>query len=193
MALPHVSRIERSPREIRVRDETLEAAFARREAPAYERAYELFGSRMYTSALRILRDRELAHECVQDVLLRLWRKGTAYSPARGNLEAFLVVCARNAALTRARDDARRRSLLSQQARVSESTLDPDPFEHANITKALSSLTEAQAESIELAYYRGMTHTEIAAALNQPIGTIKSRISTALRILRETLGKESSDA
>ncbi len=193
MVVAHVSRIGRSAEQIPVRDEVLEAAFARREAAAYERAYEQFGSRMYTSALRILRDRELAHECVQDVLLRLWRKGTAYSPARGNLEAFLVVCVRNAALTRVRDDARRRTLLAQETAVSESTLDRDPFEHAHVTKALSSLTEAQAESIELAYYRGMTHTEIAAALKQPVGTIKSRISSALRALREALGKESSDA
>jgi RNA polymerase sigma-70 factor, ECF subfamily len=193
MAVPHVSRIDRSRRYDRVRDDTLEAAFARREAAAYERAYEQFGSRMYTTALRILRDRELSRECVQDVLLRLWRKGTAYSPARGSLEAFLVVCVRNDALAHVRDDARRRSIIAEQSPPSESTLDPDPFEHMQVTQALSTLSEAQAEAIQLAYYRGMTHTQIAAALKQPVGTIKSRISTALRTLREALGKEPRDA
>lgn len=193
MAPPHVSRIVRSPRPGRVRDEALETAFSRREAAAYERAYEQFGSRMYTTALRVLRDRELARECVQDVLLHLWRKGSAYSPARGSLEAFLVVCVRNAALARVRDDARRRALLAEQLPVSDSTTDPDPFEHAHVTNALSRLTEAQAQSIQLAYYRGMTHTEIAAALKEPVGTIKSRISSALRTLREALAKESRDA
>ena len=190
MALPHVSRIVRSPRDFRVRDETLESAFARREAAAYERAYEQFSARMYTSALRVLRDKELAHECVHDVLLRLWRKGTSYSPARGSLEAFLVVCVRNAALARVRDDARRRALLAEQPPAPESTTDADPFEHAHVTEALSRLSEAQAKTIQLAYYRGMTHTEIAAALNEPVGTIKSRISNALRTLRGALGKES---
>jgi RNA polymerase sigma-70 factor (ECF subfamily) len=178
---------------VRVRDEALEAAFARREAAAYERAYEQFGSRMYTTALRVLRNRELSHECVQDVLLSLWRKGSAYSAARGNLEAFLVVCVRNAALARARDDTRRRALLAEQPPVSESTLDPDPFEHADVTEALKSLTEAQAQTIQLAYYRGMTHTEIAAALKEPVGTVKSRISNALRTLRNALVKESRNA
>ncbi len=176
-----------------MRDETLEEAFARRDSAAYERAYEQFGSRMYTSALRILRDKELAHECVHDVLLRLWNKGTAYSSARGSLEAFLVVCVRNAALARARDDARRRTLIAQQPPASEGTFDKDPFEHAHVTEALSKLTEAQAQSIQLAYYQGMTHTEIAATLKEPVGTIKSRISTALRTLRAALGKERADA
>ena len=193
MAVPHVSRIDRSPRERAVRDETLENAFARREAAAYERAYEQFSSRMYTSALRILRDKELARECVHDVLLRLWNKGTAYSSARGSLEAFLVVCVRNAALARARDDARRRTLLARQPSAPEGMFDKDPFEHAHVAEALSKLTEAQAQTIQLAYYQGMTHTEIAAALKQPVGTIKSRISTALRTLRTALQKEPSDA
>ncbi|MBV8638285.1 MAG: sigma-70 family RNA polymerase sigma factor [Candidatus Eremiobacteraeota bacterium] len=173
-----------------MRDEALEAAFARRDATAYERAYQQFGARMYTSALRVLRDKELAHDCVHDVLLHLWRKGTSYSPARGNLEAFLVVCVRNAALTRARDDARRRALLAEQPPPATSTLDADPFEHAHVTEALSKLSETQAKTIQLAYYRGMTHTEIAAALSEPVGTIKSRISNALRTLRDALGKES---
>ncbi len=193
MPVPHVSRIDRSPKDNGVRDDTLEEAFARREAAAYERAYEQFGSRMYTSALRILRDKELAHECVHDVLLRLWNKGSAYSPARGNLEAFLVVCVRNAALARARDDTRRRALLAQQPAVREGTFDKDPFEHAHVTQALSKLTEAQAQTIQLAYYQGMTHTEIAAALKEPVGTIKSRISAALRTLRGALTKDQSNA
>lgn len=193
MALPHVSRIVHSRSGERMRDEALEAAFARREADAYDRAYREYGSRMYTSALRILHDRELAHECVQDVLLRLWRKGNAYSPARGSLEAFLVVCARNAALGRARDDSRRRALLAEQPQPPDRTYDPDPFEHTNVAQALKTLTEAQAQTIQLAYYRGMTHTEIAAALKEPVGTVKSRISTALRTLRNALAKESSDA
>ncbi len=190
MAATHVSRIVHSPKDLGVRDETLEAAFARREAAAYERAYGQYSARMYTSALRVLHDKELAHECVHDVLLRLWKKGTSYSPARGSLEAFLVVCVRNAALARVRDDARRRALLAEQPQPAISTLDADPFEHAHVKAALSTLSEAQMQTIELAYYRGMTHTEIAAKLDEPVGTIKSRISNALRTLREALGKES---
>lgn len=171
-----------------MRDEALERAFARCEAAAFERAYERFGPRMYAAALRVLRNASLAQECVQDVMLRLWKSGGGYSPARGNLEAFLVVCARNAALTRVRDDARRRELLALSDPPTE-TVNEDPFEHEPMHRAIRLLPAAQTQAIELAYYKGLTHAEIAAQLNEPLGTVKSRISAALRALRSTLGKE----
>lgn len=172
-----------------MRDEALERGFARCEAAAFERAYERFGARMYACAMRIFNDRSLALDCVQDVMLRLWRKPGAYAPARGSLEAFLIVCTRNAALARVRDDARRRELLAEAPPPSTHAPDPDPFEHEHISRALRGLPEAHGEVIRLAYYQGMTHVEIASKLGEPVGTIKSRISSALRTLRTSLGKE----
>jgi RNA polymerase sigma-70 factor, ECF subfamily len=172
-----------------LRDDALEDGFARRDAAAFERAYERFGSRMYTAALRVLRDRALAQECVHDVFLHLWRRGSGYTPARGNLEAFLVVCARNAALMRARDDARRRELVSSAPPAAQTAADPDPFEHESMHHAVSALPQEQSRIVELAYYRGMTHNEIASELHEPVGTVKSRLSSALRSLRAALGKE----
>lgn len=171
------------------RDEVLEAAFGRGDASAFDRAYERFSGRMYGVALRVLCDTSLARECVHDVFLHLWKQRTAYSPKRGSLEAFLLVCARNAALTRVRDDARRRVLLASQPPEPPVSTDADPLEHAHIEAALAHLTAPQATLIRKAYYAQKTLAEIAAESGEPLGTIKSRLSSALRALRSMLYEE----
>jgi RNA polymerase sigma-70 factor, ECF subfamily len=170
-----------------MRDAALEGAFAERQSWAYEAAYRRFGARMYASALRVLRDRGAAQDCVHEVMLHLWKRGDAYHTARGALEAFLVVCARNSALQRARSLQRQAQLAQHVA--SDDVVDEivrDPIEHDRITRAIAALTPVQAQTIELAYYRGMTHSEIARGLGEPVGTVKSRIASALRALRRSL-------
>jgi len=169
-----------------VRDEPLEDGFARREAGAYETAYRSFGARMYTAALRLSGDAELARECVQDVFLHLWRRRTAYVSARGSLEAFLVACARNAALTRLRSTQRRGETAAKVDLAAEYVLENDPIERERIARAVSRLSEGQADVVQLAYYRGFTLNEVAADLQIPVGTVKGRLSAALRALRRSL-------
>ena len=120
------SRIARWPHS--VQDGSLEDGFARRDAIAYEMAYRAFGGRMQATALRILRDNEAARECVQEVFERLWRRGGAYSPARGSLEAFLVTCSRNAALTNLRSSHRREETTQKMEPPGEFSLEEDPIE-----------------------------------------------------------------
>lgn len=180
------SRIDRS---VSVRDVSLEDAFARRDAAAYEAAYRIFGARMYATALRLLRDAESARECVHDVLLHLWRRRNAYDCRRGNLEAFLVACTRNRALMLLRNAAKRgRSVASLDA-PAEYTMEEDPIERERVRRALSQLSAGQADVVRLAYERGFTLAEIAEELEVPLGTIKSRLSSALRALRATLVEE----
>lgn len=186
MALTHASRTGRSHS---VRDEALERAFALRQPSAYESAYRCFGGRLYATALRILRDGALAQDCVHDVLLHLWRRGDAYTPQRGSLEAFLVACVRNDALARIRDDARRRELAQRLADPEFEEMPSDPIERERVTHAIATLPPHQAQTVLLAYYRGMTHVEIAHDLGEPVGTVKSRISAALRALRDALTTE----
>lgn len=168
-----------------MRDEVLERAFERRDAAAYERAYQRFGPRLYTAALRVLANREPARECVHDVFLQLWRSG-GYSARRGGLEAFLVVCVRNRALMLVRSSARGSSALQKLETPSQYDLEDDVVERARIDRAVSELSGAQAEVVELAYYRGLTLAEVAAELAIPLGTVKTRLSAALRALRSTL-------
>jgi RNA polymerase sigma-70 factor, ECF subfamily len=170
-----------------MRDAALEQAFAQRQSWAFEAAYRRFGARMYTSALRVLRDRGAAQDCVHEVMLHLWKRGDAYNTARGALEAFLVVCAHNSALQRLRA-VQRQSQLAQRA-TNDDVVDEiadDPIERERIAQAIAELTPVQAQTIDLAYYRGMTHAEIAQKLGEPVGTVKSRLSAALRALRRSL-------
>ncbi|MBV8532145.1 MAG: sigma-70 family RNA polymerase sigma factor, partial [Candidatus Eremiobacteraeota bacterium] len=157
-----------------MRGESLEDGFARRGAAAYEAAYRQYAARMYATALRLLRDRELAAECVHDVFLHLWQRRGAYVAARGSLEAFLVACVRNRALTELRAGSRRESATSKLEAVHSYDLEEDPIERERIARAVAQLSEAQAAVVRLAYFRGMTLTEVAAALAIPIGTVKGR-------------------
>lgn len=170
-----------------MRDSALERAFAERHSWAYEAAYRRFGARMYTAALRILTDSGAAQDCVHEVMLHLWKRGDAYQPERGALEAFLVTCSRNSGLERRRRTERQADVARRAATSDEhEVLMPDPIEHQRISRAIDALPPAQAQTIQYAYFNGMTHTEIASALGEPIGTVKSRLAAALRNLRRTL-------
>jgi RNA polymerase sigma-70 factor, ECF subfamily len=169
-----------------VPDESLEDRFARRDAMAYERAYHIFAPRMHATAVRLLRDSGAANECVQDVFLRLWQRRNAYASSRGGLEAFLVTCARNQALTKLRSEKRFAAAAQALDREESYTVEEDPIERQRVERALALLTEGQAAVIRLAYYRGMTLAEVAAQLAIPIGTVKGRLASALRALRRTL-------
>ncbi|MGA7571924.1 MAG: sigma-70 family RNA polymerase sigma factor [Candidatus Aquilonibacter sp.] len=170
-----------------MRDSALERAFAERQSWAYEAAYRRFGARMYTAALRVLADRGAAQDCVHEVMLHLWKRGDAYRSERGSLEAFLVTCSRNRGLERLRSAGRQFDAMRRAASPDESeALMPDPIERDRIARAIESLPPAQAQTIQCAYFKGMTLTEIASALGEPVGTIKSRLSAALRALRSSL-------
>ena len=170
-----------------MQDQALDRAFAQRQSWAYEAAYRRFGARMFTAALRVLSDRSAAQDCVHEVMLNLWKRGDAYSAERGALEAFLVTCARNRALERLRS-AQRQSSVARRATVpgESAELVSDPVERERVARAVAALPPAQAQSIALAYYSSMTHSEIARELGEPLGPIKSRIAAALRTLRRSL-------
>lgn len=176
-----------------MRDERLERAFAQRDPWAYETAYRLMGARLAATAMRVLRAPEASADCVHDVFLRLWRRGSAYTTERGSLEAYLVTCVRNEALARVRNDARRAELRALVPTVAAYEYDEDPLERDRIAEAIAALSVEQAETVRLAYFRGLTLAEIAADLGAPLGTVKSRISAALRALRRRLIEESHHA
>ncbi len=173
----------------------LARGFTDREAWAYDAAYRMHAGVLHSAAMQVLRDPQEAADCVHDVLLRLWKRGGAYRPERGSLRAFLAVAVRNEAMSRSRK-ARNRDRL---VRTLDDSGDAGDFAGAvadreSIRHAMASLTEKQRRTIDLAYARHMTHEEIARALGEPAGTIKSRLSAALRKLREAfVAEERSDA
>jgi RNA polymerase sigma-70 factor (ECF subfamily) len=170
-------------------------AFVKREAWAYDEAYRTHGRLIYAAALQVLRDPQEAQDCVHDVMLRLWRRGSDYRLERGSLRAFLAVCVRNEALSRSRKSHNRERIV----RGIEAPGDVADFGNAvadreTLRGALDGLGEKQRTTIGLAYFGHLTLDEIARKLDEPVGTIKSRLSAALRKLRESLASgESSHA
>lgn len=172
-------------------DRKLVLAFVAREAWAYEAAYRSYGNVLYAAAYGVLRDAQEAQDCVQEVLVRLWRRGNAFAAERGSLKAFLATCVRNEALTRLRKERNRERIA---ASAPQALVEPDIGERVavreSVRRALDGLDEKQRTIVELAYYRHFTLNQIAEELAEPLGTIKSRLSTALRKLRENFAQES---
>jgi RNA polymerase sigma factor (sigma-70 family) len=170
-------------------------AFVKREAWAYDAAYREHGRLIYAAALQVLRDPQEAQDCVHDVLLRLWKRGSDYRLERGSLRAFLAVCVRNEALSRSRKSHNReRIALGVEAPRDVADIGAAVADRETLRGAMESLGEKQRTAISLAYYDHLTLDEIARKLEEPLGTIKSRLSSALRKLRESLaGQEQPHA
>lgn len=103
-----------------------------------------------------------------------------------------MTCVRNAALTQLRSGNRRLKMISKLETAEEYVMEEDPIERERIARALAQLSEGQADVVERAYYGGMTLSEVATELSIPIGTVKGRLSSALRALRRSLIPETSD-
>jgi RNA polymerase sigma-70 factor (ECF subfamily) len=151
--------------------------------------YDRYAGLVNGLALRILRDRAEAEDVVQEVFVQIWRQAGRFDPARGTPEAWICTMARTRALDRLRRRASRREEPSESA--PGATEAPRTEQALAVRKALDSLSPDQRRALELAYYEGLTQTEIAARLEEPLGTIKTRIRTAMIRLRDVLGPVAS--
>lgn len=171
-------------------DEALAAAFAAKERWAFDEAYARFGRLLYSTAYHVLGNPDDAQDCVHDALTRVWRSPDSYTRGRGAVRSFLTVCVRNEAITRLRAKARRHKL---EARVAAQPQEHDELETVDVIErdrlraALHLLPPEQRKPLEMAYFDYKTHVEIARELNEPLGTIKSRIALGLRKLGTALG------
>jgi RNA polymerase sigma-70 factor (ECF subfamily) len=179
-------------------DAELMEQLVRRVPEALEMLYDRHGRAVYSLVLRIAQQVEAAEEIVQDVFLQLWRHAHRYQATRGPLEPWLFTLARNRALDeirgkrekdRRREDTLENQLLACNSPSPESLADRN--RRADRVRALMrSLPERQRRAIELAYFDGMTHSEISQAMAEPLGTVKSWIRAGLLRLREALEQAS---
>ncbi|MEM6253706.1 MAG: sigma-70 family RNA polymerase sigma factor [Cyanobacteria bacterium P01_D01_bin.156] len=172
-------------------DAELLASLKAGRVDALRSLYQRYGRLVYTLARRILRSDEEAEEITQDVFLTLWHKNK-YKASRGSLSRYLVVLARSRAIDRLRSQTSHRQRLHKwhlmMADVSPTPLDIATLsERGELTRqALAVLSDKERQVIEIAYYEGLSQSEIAQRLSLPLGTVKSRSRQALRKLRQTL-------
>src|SRR5262245_38353992 len=167
---------------------------ARGQLAALEQFYDRYAQLVYNLVLRVVRNRADGDEVVQEVFLQTWRDASRYDPSRGTPEAWVVTLARSRAIDALRAARRRGERIG--TRLTRDIADPTPTEASQVadrrsmTGALGELSPAQRELLELAYYEGLTQTEIATRTGLPLGTVKTRIRTGLERLREALpGRE----
>jgi RNA polymerase sigma-70 factor, ECF subfamily len=173
-------------------DEDLVNAMRDGQLEALRVLYRRYSRLIYTLAYRILQNPEEAEEITQDVFLTLWHRDT-YRPERGSLSRFLVVMTRSRSIDRLRSHQTHHQRIQkwQAFATTDTTNSPLDFAHHNeradsIRQALDTLNPTEREVLEIAYYEGLSQSEIAQRLDIPLGTVKTRSRQALRKLRQTL-------
>ena len=156
------------------------------EQRAMAALYDRYARLVYSVALRVLRDQGAAEDIVQEVFMQLWRNPDSFTAARANLGSWLAFLARSLAI----DTLRRRratTLIADLPLVAPGNLSDEVERNTLIARARTSIQQLpreQRKSLEMAFFDGLTHSEIAEMTGDPLGTVKTRIRTALLSLRK---------
>jgi RNA polymerase sigma-70 factor (ECF subfamily) len=180
-------------------DAELVARVANGDTNALAQLYDRYSQAIYSLCLRIVRDHPAAEELTQEVFVRLWRSAASFEPGKGRTSTWMLRIAHNLALNEIRRRQSRPAIAPvidwevESVRLSDPSAEGDPamsawlHERATaIRQALAQLPQAQRQAIEMAFFGGLSQAEIAAALGDPLGTVKSRIRTGMQRLRELL-------
>jgi len=165
-----------------------------RDVDAFEQLYDRHSRIVYALVLRIVQQASTAEEVVQDVFLQLWRNASRYDTRRGPFIPWLMAVARNRALDHLRLKSERQRRREDQTEELPPVIGFPQFEKAlddkrraeRVRAVMGSLNPQQKKVIELAYFEGLSHTEIAETLKEPLGTVKSWIRNGLLRLKEGL-------
>ncbi len=177
-------------------DAELARRLQRREPQAMADLYDRFGRLAYSLVFSIVRDTGVAEDLVQETFLRVWNRAAGFDPDRGALGPWLLAVARNRAIDHIRSARARmdRNLFELDEHGTASYFVDMEREVLNadsarrIKAAMAKLNQNQQKVIELAYYEGLSQTEMAERLGQPLGTVKTWVRTALKHLKDELGE-----
>ena len=175
-------------------DAALVQRFLQRDVSAFEELYERHCRMVYGLVLRIVQQASIAEEVVQDIFLQLWRNASQYDISRGPFLPWLLTLARNRALDQLRLRSERQRRREEQTEELPPVVTAPDFEGGldekrraiRVRELIASLQPQQKRAIELAYFEGLSHSEIAAKLQEPLGTVKSWIRNGLLKLKEGL-------
>lgn len=182
-----------------ISDDDLVRRVVQRDEQAFLMLYDRYAGRVYGLVLRVLRDAQMAEEVTQDIFLKCWSRARSYLSERGAFAPWLMTIARNTALDRLRLDKRRPQLAGEKDPEDIWEVIPDESSAAEENRwralhfALQSLPQEQRVVIELAYYHGLSHSEIADMLGWPVGTVKTRMRIGMdQIRQEWLDEKSGE-
>lgn len=171
---------------------------ARGEVTAISVVYDRFAGLLLSMAEKILTDRAMAEDLVHDVFLEVWRHAANYDPSRGSVRTWMLVRLRSRALDRMRSARTRREVASDDSEPTVGLVDSDREDPSlepdrkSVRRALAELPVEQREVLELAYFHGLTSSEIADRMGSPLGTVKSRTAAAIAKLRSVMDRGSRE-
>ena len=172
-------------------------ASARGDERAFAELYDATSRRLYGLVVRVVRDPAQAEEVAQEAFLEIWRTSARFDAGKGSAMSWMMTIAHRKAVDRVRSaEAASRRDQTYEATTQERAYDitaeevERSLEGQRVRNALESLTETQRGAVQLAYFGGYTHNEVAALLGIPLGTAKTRIRDGLIRLRDTLGMQS---
>ena len=161
---------------------------------AFAELYELTMRRVYGTVLKVLRSPDHAQEVTQEVYVEVWRQAPRYTAEKGSVLAWLAVMAHRRAVDRVRSVS---SEVARDERYAYAGIEREgdevwdsvaqKYEVDRVRGAIATLSPIQRQAVQLAYYQGLTQSEISSSLNLPLGTVKTRIRDGLRRLRDALG------
>jgi RNA polymerase sigma-70 factor, ECF subfamily len=161
----------------------------RRDEAALSELYDRYSGLVYSEANRILRDQGAAEEILQDLFYQVWQTASRFESARGSLAGWLVVAARNRAISKLRRKTGKSEVLEANGVDLRVNLETNAAQNLLLEKVravMASLPDGQRMAVECAYFEGMTHSEIAARTGDPLGTVKTRIRSAMETLKQVL-------
>jgi RNA polymerase sigma-70 factor, ECF subfamily len=180
---------------MRASDAALIERIVAKDEAALAALYDRYGGMLWAVLCRILRDKQAAEEILQDIFYQLWNTAAQFDRSRGSVPGWLVVIGRNRAIS-----LLRRHIPSQGEELQENTVVlPFNLESAvaqeqllgRVEGALEGLPKEQRAAVELAYFEGMTHSEIARRTGDPLGTVKTRLRSAIETLKRNLQPETT--
>ncbi len=172
-----------------VSDWSLLERVVRKDESALSALYDRYSGLVFSEAKRILRDTGAAEEILQDLFYQIWRTAERFDAARGSLAGWLLVAARNRAISKLRRKTGKTEELNENGVILKFDLESHASQNLLLDKVravMGSLPETQRQALEFAYFEGMSHTEIAEKTGQPLGTVKTRIRSAMETLKQVL-------
>jgi RNA polymerase sigma factor (sigma-70 family) len=172
---------------VKYSEEELVVALKRNERTAFEFLYDHYSGALFNIISKTLRDEERAADVLQESFLKIWKNISSYNPEKGRLFTWIMNIARNGAIDAARVEGRKPAMddIDDRAVLNEKDVSNDSLTTSSEMKAIIDMLRPERKVlIDMAYFQGYTHEEIAEELNIPLGTVKSRIRTALQELKQ---------